>query len=229
MTADGRCAPATHEAGHAVVGVAFGLELVSLDIRATEGRLGAAEFVPVGFGFAEPEIQDAYAAMTWAGTLAQERAGFGDGGAGFGRTGDDFGAEPDSNLGELLVMASKVGEVGEESAELARWQALAEATLARHWDAVERVAREADPGGARGPSAGRCSSGGRGLGAATLTEPAPSWAGGCRVSDRSVRGRLSRTEGPSDQAGVAIGPRVGQAQDLVDRTVRRVLADAAVG
>lgn len=140
MTADGQRAEATHEAGHAVVGVALGLELVSLDIRATDGRLGAAEFVPVGFDFADPEIQDAYAAMTWAGTLAQERAGFGDDGAGFGRTADDFGAERDSDLDDLLVMASKVGEVGEESAELARWRALAEAMLARHWDAVESVA-----------------------------------------------------------------------------------------
>jgi len=140
VTADGQRAPATHEAGHAVVGVALGLELVSLDITATDGRLGAAEFVPVGFEFAEPEMQDAYAAMTWAGTLAQERAGFGDDGAGFGRTADDFGAARDSDLDDLLAMAAKVGDVGEETAELDRWRALADATLDRHWGAVESVA-----------------------------------------------------------------------------------------
>ena len=140
MTSESLRAAASHEAGHAVVGVVLGLELVSLDTKVTGRRLGAAEFVPVGFEFAEPEIQDAYAAMTWAGTLAQERAGFGDEGAGFGRMADDFGAERDSDLAELLAMASKVGEVDQESAELDRWRALSGATLDRYWDAVRMVA-----------------------------------------------------------------------------------------
>ena len=107
MTSESLRAAASHEAGHAVVGVVLGLELVSLDTKVTGRRLGAAEFVPVGFEFAEPEMQDAYAAMTWAGTLAQERAGFGDDGAGFGRT-------PQSRLCRraVAVVARHHGAIG---------------------------------------------------------------------------------------------------------------------
>jgi hypothetical protein len=134
-------ATAFHEAGHIVVGLALGLVLGDADIVPAGDRAGVTRFEDDRlFEYEVPEeLVDAWGAMTWAGVLAQERAGYPDDGSGFGHTADGLGAASGSDLASLLELIDRfVGEDGDEAS--ARWQALADQTIDEHWSAVQRVA-----------------------------------------------------------------------------------------
>ena len=132
---------AFHEAGHVVVGLVLGLVLGDADIVATEGRGGVTHFEDdrlLEYEVAD-ELVDAWGATTWAGVVAQERAGYPDDGSGFGHSADGQGVASGSDLASLLELIDRfVGEDGDEAS--ARWRTLADQTIGEHWAAVQRVA-----------------------------------------------------------------------------------------
>lgn len=147
---DGLRAVAFHEAGHAVAAAVLGLPVAELDIVPTEQRLGLTSFPDeVLFGedgvfgpYADEHQVAAFGAMTWAGLLSQEKAGYPDpGGTGFGEfIGGGSGAVEGSDLGTLFDMASRCsGGPGDAERRLQEWQDLAAQTLDEHWNAVEQV------------------------------------------------------------------------------------------
>ena len=124
---------AFHEAGHAVVGIKLGLTPTTVTIVPNEQTLGLTSFGDEDlhgddgvFGpYADHEVEDAFGAMSWAGLLSQERAGYPDPEElGFGRLpkpDTDEGNEPDldgkaeatrrvaregSDLDDLLLMCA---------------------------------------------------------------------------------------------------------------------------
>jgi hypothetical protein len=134
-------ATAYHEAGHIVVGLVHGLVIASADIIPAEGRAGVANFDDDRLFECDvdDELVDAWGAMTWAGVVAQERAGFPDDGTGFGYTKGRQGATQGSDLATVLELVGRfVGGDGDEASE--RWRMIAHRTLDLHWNAVERVA-----------------------------------------------------------------------------------------
>lgn len=134
-------ATAFHEAGHTVVGLAHGLVLGDADIVPTGDRAGVTRFEDDRLFEYEvaDELVDAWGATTWAGVVAQERAGYPDDGSGFGHTTDGIAPASGSDLASLLELIDRfVGEDGDEAS--ARWRTLADQTLDDYWPAVQRIA-----------------------------------------------------------------------------------------
>ncbi|MGI8757484.1 MAG: hypothetical protein ACR2MB_16830 [Acidimicrobiales bacterium] len=90
----------------------------------------------------EDAIGAAWGAMTWAGVLAQERAGFpDDDGSGFGYLEDrSSGAAKGSDLASLFALVEVFSGGEEDPSE--GWRELAVETLDHHWPAVEAVAAQ---------------------------------------------------------------------------------------
>lgn len=131
-----------------MVGVALGLQLLSVELATTGDRHGVTRFE-------DPDDFDdldvgAWGAVCWAGLLAEMRAGFTTGpNEGFGDGGAQ-GALPGSDLDGLFDLVLRSGGGGEEDAE--SWRDLAERTLAEHWDEVEALASKLEAGDTAGPA-----------------------------------------------------------------------------